>query len=1003
MLALLVAHGSEARAQANDELDALQRQVADLHAARKLEEAAQVGERYVATAKRLHGENHQEYAISLNWLALVYRDQNRLSEAGALYRKAVEIGERGGPEALPNLGIYLDGLGRLYMRQRRYGDAERTLKRALAVTEEAYHEQHVDLSYTLAALADLYKQQGRTEEAGPLLRRAHAIREKSLGSNHLDTISSLVDLAEHYEVQGRSGEAETLLLRAITTLEKNYGPDHPRLGRALNNLAGVYTNLARDLEAVPLLRRAIAIVEKAYGPEHPEVATALDNLAVVYKWLERYDEAEPLYKRALAIREKALSGDHPDLATSLNNLARSYQAQGRYSEARPLFERSRAILTKAFGPDHQLVATSLNNLADNYYAEGNWEKAHELFGAAGDIVLKRDTRSATPTGPGGFELHSNQIVQAQIQRAFAGLVWAGWHLAQQRAERRAEIESQAFQAAQRSVQTSAAAALLQMAARQAKGEGELAGLVRRRQDLTSEWQRRDKDLVAALSGAAEGKPEASEQARLERVRLAEVDRTIIDIDSRLRREFPEYYALSSPEPLTVSETQKLLRPDEALLHFLMSDRDGFAWLISKTSVRWVHLNFAASNLAEKVQTLRCGLDRMQWTSTGQDPDRPLRCLKLTGVARAPRADAPLPFRLDVAHDLYRALFGQFDDLVKGKHLVLVLTGSLSSLPLQVLVTAPPKAPFATKLDDYRSVAWLGAAQPISVLPSVSSLKALRTFAKTGKAPEPYIGFGDPVLTGHEKCPAVVVPSVCPGTQVAGAVGRAKEAFARIAGVTLKSVSQVFRGGLADVEAVRTLCPLPDTAHELKCVARSVGAAEDRVHIRAAATETAVKKEQLDRYRIIHFATHGLLAGETEKIANAGAEPALVLTPPARPSEEDDGLLTASEIAGLKLNADWVIMSACNTAAGGQGAETLSGLARAFFYAGARALLVSHWEVYSDAAVKLTTAAFMEMQKHERTGRAEAMRRSMAALMAEGGFSAHPASWAPFIVVGEGAR
>jgi CHAT domain-containing protein len=129
---------------------------------------------------------------------------------------------------------------------------------------------------------------------------------------------------------------------------------------------------------------------------------------------------------------------------------------------------------------------------------------------------------------------------------------------------------------------------------------------------------------------------------------------------------------------------------------------------------------------------------------------------------------------------------------------------------------------------------------------------------------------------------------------------------------------------------------------------------------------------------------------------------LLLTPPAKASEEDDGLLTASEIAQLKLDADWVILSACNTAASDKpGAEALSGLARAFFYAGARALMVSHWAVNSEATVKLITRTFDEIKANPTFGRAEAMRRSMMAMIATGSW-AHPSLWAPFVVVGEGA-
>jgi CHAT domain-containing protein len=153
--------------------------------------------------------------------------------------------------------------------------------------------------------------------------------------------------------------------------------------------------------------------------------------------------------------------------------------------------------------------------------------------------------------------------------------------------------------------------------------------------------------------------------------------------------------------------------------------------------------------------------------------------------------------------------------------------------------------------------------------------------------------------------------------------------------------------------------------------------------------------------VVYFATHGLVAGDIKGLA----EPSLALTLPKEPSDLDDGLLAASEVAQLKLNADWVVLSACNTIAGDKpGAEALSGLARAFFYAGARALLVSHWAVESNAAMRLTTSTFDIMKSDPTLGRAEALRRSMLAYMndATDPLSAYPAVWAPFVVVGEGA-
>ena len=188
------------------------------------------------------------------------------------------------------------------------------------------------------------------------------------------------------------------------------------------------------------------------------------------------------------------------------------------------------------------------------------------------------------------------------------------------------------------------------------------------------------------------------------------------------------------------------------------------------------------------------------------------------------------------------------------------------------------------------------------------------------------------------------------------------------------------------------------------VAKAVGATEADICLGARASEGEIKRLSeagtLRSYRIVHFATHGALAGEI----SVSAEPGLLLTPPEKGTEVDDGYLSASEIAALKLDADWVILSACNTAAAeAKGAEALSGLARAFFYAGARALLVSHWAVDAEATVKLVTGAVERMASDRTVGRAEAMRQSMLAMIDKGEtYEAHPKFWAPFVVVGEGA-
>jgi CHAT domain-containing protein len=176
-------------------------------------------------------------------------------------------------------------------------------------------------------------------------------------------------------------------------------------------------------------------------------------------------------------------------------------------------------------------------------------------------------------------------------------------------------------------------------------------------------------------------------------------------------------------------------------------------------------------------------------------------------------------------------------------------------------------------------------------------------AQAVRAPKPMIGFGDPVF--DRTAPIAT-------KQIVASLNRSLPEFYRGVTVDMKSLA-------------KALSSLPETADELRAVAKELGASSEDIKLGEAASVTDVKNEPLDDYRVVYFATHALVAGEVEKFAKVKAEPALVMSIPDSPTEEDDGLLRASDIAILKMNADFVVLSACNTAAGDKpGAEALSG-------------------------------------------------------------------------------
>ena len=330
-----------------------------------------------------------------------------------------------------------------------------------------------------------------------------------------------------------------------------------------------------------------------------------------------------------------------------------------------------------------------------------------------------------------------------------------------------------------------------------------------------------------------------------------------------------------------------------------------------------------------------------------------------------------------------------------RHLLVVPHGALAQLPLTVLPTEAVAATVAATdgvpFSQYRKVPWLARQAAVTQLPTVAALASLRALPPGRPNRKPFVGFGDPWFS-KEQASAPSGPLTTRGG-VGGAL--AKRASPRKAGDYTADLAQLPR--------------LPDTAQEVSAIATTLRAEPARdVYLGSKASESAVGRANLADYRVVMFATHGLIPGDLAGLT----QPALALSAPAVTGEPGDGLLTVENILALKLDADWVVLSACNTAAAqGAGAEAVSGLGRAFFYAGTRALLVSNWPVETTSARTITSDLFRRQAETPTLARAEALQQAMLALIDGPGYVdasgnpvfsyAHPIFWAPFSLVGDG--
>ncbi|NBW12501.1 MAG: CHAT domain-containing protein [Caulobacteraceae bacterium] len=543
------------------------------------------------------------------------------------------------------------------------------------------------------------------------------------------------------------------------------------------------------------------------------------------------------------------------------------------------------------------------------------------------------------------------------------------------------LRAEAFEAAQWAIASDAADALAKVSARFAQGDDALGRLAEERETLITRRDGLERTLEQLYAADA---PEAQARRAATRTDYEAVLARLKTVDADIETRFPAYSELTSPRALSVEEAQGLLKDNEALLLVLVNPEATYVWGVSRDRIAWARAaDLGDAEMTKAVNDLRGAL------TTGASRGDPT----LDPAIFAGRPVAA--FDRTQAYRLYSELVKPVEGVFEGKTtLITVVTGALTTLPLAVLATEPPTGS-DTAPEALSTTSWLIDRYALATLPSVSSLKALRCYL-----------VADPA----ERSPGCPATTAAPVQTAAVSTAAPSFSLAAFGAPILQGAPQdgsrgappadgiLGEGRLADVAKLRALPYLPGSKAELDALKSRYPRALVRTGV--AATETAVRQGDaapLSQARFVVFSTHGLMAGST------AGEPGLVLTPPAEATEADDGYLSASEAAQLRLHAEFVVLSACNTAAsdGRPGGEGLSGLARAFFYAGARSVLVSHWEVSDTATTELISDTFAALDRPgaDVGDRARALQSAMRSVRADRRWT-HPAYWAAFTLVGE---
>ena len=945
-----------------------------------------------------HGMDLRFLARTRRLVALQYRATGDPKDAVAILQ--VQVGEGAVPGRRGTIISSLRGLAQLLISMGDINGANSYVSRAEAMVSEARGSPNPNwrAAYPIyghgweadadAARALIFEARGQYADAEAAYRRAEAferavVKDLARYDPPVPPREQVLQIADGYLLsvarnearQSKLSAAEADARRALLGILKAQGKYSPTTPNYIIGLAGILVEQGRYQEAERLGRSALD-VQRTIGiaDEAPQSAAILSSLGNVLVLERKMKEAAEIYAQL----DKAMAQWPPQQrevfelnGSRIAALYASGQVEAGITAATALLKQQ----TSRTGANSFDTAAAHGTLAVGYARAGRDADAIREFKTAIPVLMTSARESTDEDDPTVVAARSARL--QRIVESYIGVLARG-------ATKSNDIAVETFGLADAIRGHSVQKDLADSSARMVAKDPALADLARNEQNLAKQIGAQLGTLNNMLALPSDQRDEQTVRAITGAIDKLRADRKTAQLE--IKRRFPSYADLIDPKPPSVDEIKNALRPGEALLSYYFGQNASFVWAVPKDGdVAFATVPATALELDAKVRQLRQALEP-----------------QVAMVSEIPAFDVAL------GYELYSLLLKPVEPAWQpAKSLIVVTNGALGDLPLSVLPTAPAQVDVATKplFSAYRNVAWLARSHAVTVVPSASAIVTLRKLPRGSPARDKLIGFGDPYFNAEQAAEAESEQSA--PMQVASATGSGDVANVT-RGIPLRLRASPHTED-ADAATLAMLPRLPDTRYELISVATALDADPAKaLYLGKAANEQNVETLDLAHYRIVAFSTHGLVPGDLDGLT----QPALALTAPDIAGVKGDGLLTMEKILALKLDADWVVLSACNTAAGaGAGAEAASGLGSAFFYAGTRALLVTNWSVHSASARELITDLFRRQRADAALTRGEALRQAMMALLDGAGavdgsgrtiYSyAHPLFWAPYSVIGDG--